>query len=847
MNYKKQLFIVPILFLLNCIIFQINAQSKVRGIVIDSITNKPLPFISISLKGTSIGVMTDNTGKFLLSIPNANQTLIARSVGYNEKIISLKDQNLNKITVQLTTTHHKLQELIVKPKKERYNKKGNPAVEFVKKVINSKMKFSPLNKEFYQYEHHERIDIAINGFQKDKNKLLNKYNFLVNYIDTSELSGKPILPISSKEIMEDYYYQKSPQLEKRVIKAKKSSGIDEILSEEGVAEFLNEVFKDVDIYDNNIALFMKHFVSPLSTSGPSFYKYYLLDTVEIEGQKCMNLGFVPFSSESTCFTGNLYITLDSSNFVRKVKLNIPRDINLNFIQNLSIQQEFKRASDGTRMLMRDEILVEFAIFNKSDGLYAKRTNTYAKHSFLKPIDTNIFNQNENSIIADDATAKSANYWAENSHDSIPSKNNTVDEMMEKLRKDPLYYSSEKITGALLTGYFPTNYTKKQIYLGPVNNTVSFNALEGLRLRVGGLTTAKLNNHWFANGYMAYGFKDMKPKGLAQLEYSFDKKKAQANEFPINSIKALYSYDINRLGQQYTYSNADNLFFSLKRRPDTIMTYIRKLELSYNKEFYSQFSYGIDLRHRTEYASPFVGFIKNTSGQNIDSYSLGEMQLRLRYAPGQKYYQTLADRRSFSRDAPIFTFSQSLAQKGLLNSSYDYSRTDIGFQQRFWLSALGNANVILKAGKVWSKVPFPLLIIPNANLTYMIQYESYPMMNALEFINDQYLSWDLNYNLNGVLLNNIPLIKTLKLREIFSFRGLYGSLNDRNNPSINPNNELFVFPTRTYKMESIPYMEAGVGVINILKFIRVDYIWRLNYLDHPNIDKSGIRISLEFYF
>jgi len=379
------------------------------------------------------------------------------------------------------------------------------------------------------------------------------------------------------------------------------------------------------------------------------------------------------------------------------------------------------------------------------------------------------------------------------------------------------------------------------------STISGNSVEGLRLRAGGLTTARLNNQWFANGYLAYGFKDKTAKGLAQLEYSFDKKKAQANEFPVNSIKATYSYDINRLGQQYIYSTGDNVFFSLKRRPDTLMTYVRKLELSYNKEFYSQFSYGLDLRYRTEFASPYLNFTNSASGLNIDSYSLGEVQLRLRYAPGQKYYQTLGNRRSFTRNAPVFTFSQTLAQKGLLNSTYDYCRTDIGFQHRFWFSAFGNANVILKAGKVWTKAPFPLLIIPNANLTYTIQYESYPMMNALEFINDQYLSWDVNYNLNGVLLNQIPLIKTLKWREIFSFRGLYGSLSNRNNPSKNPNDDLFVFPVGAYKMENKPYMEAGVGIVNIFKFLRLDYIWRLNYLDHPNIDKSGVRISMEFYF
>lgn len=846
MTLKSYISFTCILLLLNCLIFYASAQNKIIGIVVDSITNEPLPFVTVHLKGSNIETITDNSGKFSISVPFSDQILNAVSIGYKEKTLLLRNQKINNLKVQLSPATYKISEALVKPKKRKYKKKGNPAVDFVKKVIDSKMQYSPFNKDYYHYEHYARINFAMNGFQKDKNKLLlKKFSFLTNYVDTSELSGKPILPISTKEIMEDYYYQKSPRTEKRIIKAKKSSGIDEILSEDGVDQFLSEVFKDVDIYDNNITLFLKPFVSPLSTGGPDFYKYYLLDTVFIAGEKCMDLGFVPFSSESTGFTGHLYITLDSTNFIKKVKLNLPKNINLNFIQNMSIEQEFKRAADGTRLLMRDDIIVEFSLLAKSDGLYARRTNTYAYHSFAKPSDLTIFKQKENTIINDDATIKPESYWKENRLDTIPVKENSVDKMLAHLRKYPLFYITEKVFSALVTGYIQTTPKDNKITLGPMYSTISSNSVEGMRLRLGGLTTARLNDHLFAKGYLAYGIKDQKLKYLAELEYTFNKKKEQANEFPINSIRASYNYDLNRLGQHYLYSTSDNLFLSLKRQKDDKITYLRNIELSYNKEYYSQISAGIDLRYRTEYASSFIPFIDNITSRNIDSYSLGEVQLRLRYAPGEKFYQTLGSRRSFSRNAPVFTLSHTFAVKGVLNSDYDYSYSEFGFQKRFWFSVYGNANVIVKAGKVWNKVPFPLLIIPNANLSYTIQYESYPMMNALEFINDQYVSWDLNYNMNGILLNHIPLIKTLKLREIISFRGLYGNLSTKNDPTLNT--DLFNFPIVSYKMEKIPYMEAGVGIVNILNFLRIDYIWRLNYLNHKNIEKSGIRFSFDFYF
>lgn len=838
-------FIISLL-MLNGIFFEATAQNILKGTVTDSISNEPLPFISISIKGSTTGTMTDNSGKFSLRIPNTTQLINAVSIGYKEKSISLIGQNLSNIKIQLCRASYAMSEVIVRPKKTKYKKKGNPAVDFVKKVIATKTIYNPLNKDYYQYDHYERVDFALNNFKKEKNKgLLNKFSFLTNYVDTSELSGKPILPISTKEMMEKFYYQKSPRIEKKIIIDKISSGIDEMLSEDGVDQFLSEVFKDVDIYDNNITLFLKEFVSPLSTGGPDFYKYYLLDTVEIDGDKCIDLGFVPFSSQSSGFTGHMYITQDSTNFVKKVRLNFPKDINLNFIQNMSIQQEFNRALDGTRLLIRDDITVEFSLFAKSDGLYAKRSNSYSHHSFNMPENKAIFTQKEDTLTGNNTYNKPDSLWKQNWIDTVGVKENSVNKMLIQLRKNPLFYYSEKVFSALVTGYIPTSTKDNKFNLGPMYSTISVNTVEGLRLRVGGNTTAQLNKHWFASGYAAYGTKDQKPKGLGQIEYSFNEKKKQANEFPINSIRASYYYDVNRLGQNYLYSTSDNLFLSLKRQKDDKITYLRKIELSYNREFHSQFSTGVDFRYRTEYASSYIPFIDNTTGTNLASYSLGEMQLRLRYAPGEKFYQTIGKRRSFTRNAPVFTFSHTQAVKGLLNSDYDYSHSEIGFQQRFWFSAYGNATVILKAGKVWTKAPFPLLISPNANLSYTIQYESYPMMNAMEFINDQYVSWDLNYNMNGMILNHIPLLKKLKLREIVSFRGLYGNLSSKNDPLLN--NNLFEFPTTTYRMGKEPYMEAGIGVVNIFKFLRVDYIWRLNYLNHPNIDKSGIRISMDFYF
>ena len=361
-----------------------------------------------------------------------------------------------------------------------------------------------------------------------------------------------------------------------------------------------------------------------------------------------------------------------------------------------------------------------------------------------------------------------------------------------------------------------------------------------------MTTAWLNPHLFGKGYIAYGFKDERVKGLAELEYSFKKKKEYANEFPIHSLKLRYESDVNQYGQNYLYTSKDNVFLALKREKDDRIGYFRQAELTYTNEFYSGFSFQLTARHRTDESSYLIPFLRKEGDvlTSVKEYSTSAAELKLRYAPNEKFFQTQWNRFPVSLDAPVFTLSHTIAGKGVLGSDYTYNHTEAGVQKRF--SAFGYTDVILKAGKVWDKVPFPLLIMPNANLSYTIQPESYSLMNAMEFMNDEYFSWDVTYFLNGWLFNRIPLLKKLKWREIVSCRGLYGHLSDKNNPELSDG--LFAFPIAdTRAMGKTPYVEVGVGIENIFKVLRLDYVWRLTYRDSPGIDKSGLRISLHMTF
>ncbi|MDD6209497.1 MAG: DUF5686 family protein [Bacteroidales bacterium] len=838
------------IFLTSKVFADTAAQTIIKGTVTDSLSGDVLPYVSVYLKGTTIGAMTDDDGKFTITTTSSATELTASSLGYQEKTIKIKTGTTNNVKFVLAPTSYEMAEVVIKPTKEKYSKKNNPAVEFIKKVIDARDENDPKNHEYYQNEQYEKMTFALNNFSEEQKKkwLFKKFQFIFNYVDTSEVSGKPILTLSIKEKLKDYYFRNSPKSEKELVKAVKRSGIDEMFSQESLQQFLNEVFKDINIFENNIPLFLNRFVSPLSTMGPSFYKYYIEDTVMINDQKCMDMTFVPFSSESFGFTGHIYVTLDSTYFVKRIKLNVPKDINLNFVEHMTIEQDFDRADDGTRLITRDDITVEFKIVPGGQGLYARRVTTYRNHSFEPPEVTGVFDTEEKVITEDDAMMKSDMYWADNRHEPIKSKENAVEKLMKQLREVPAFYYTEKVISVLVTGYIPTAKEKSKFDFGPMNTTISGNALEGARFRVGGLTTAYLNKHLFGKGYVAFGTKDKKVMYSAQAEYSFKPKKEHANEFPIHSIRGLYSYDINQLGQHYLYTNMDNIFLALKRQRDDKITYLRKAELSYNREHHFGLSYGVDLRFKKEYATEYVPFkLKGNDGNiyPVKDYTMSELEFRVRYAPNEKFYQTKGNRYPITLDAPIFTLSHTVGVKGILGAQYNYNRTEFGFQKRFWFSAFGYTDIILKTGKVWDKVPYPMLLIPNANLSYTIQYESYATMNAMEFINDFYASWDVTYFGNGILFNRIPLLKYLKWREVLSFRGLYGHLSYKNNPLYNDG--VFVFPNGTYEMGKMPFMEAGVGIENIFKILRIDYVWRLTYRDHPNINKGGVRISLHFTF
>lgn len=837
--------------------FAADAQrTMIKGLVTDSLTGEPLAYASLQLRGTSTGCMTDADGCFALSVPRTTAVLQVSYIGYDTRELRITPKGVTfELNISLVPNGIQLGGVTIKPKREKYRKKGNPAVDFVRNVIDRRHSNDPRNHDFYSYDEYQKIIFAKNDYtpkhRKDGKK--RRLDFITEFVDTLD-DGVTILPVSEKEKAQTVYYRRSPKTERSVVRGYKSSGIDEIFSSDGVRQFLEEVFREVDIFKNDVPLFLQRFVSPLSTIGPNYYKYYLLDTLSVDGQRCADLGFVPFNSETFGFTGHLYVRLDSTYFVQKAVLNVPKDINLNFVSHLQIEQDYERMPDGTRITTRDDIRVNFKLTERTKGMYARRLCVYSGHTFSEPGNEGqeAFRQSAPEISVAGSHRRDDAFWtAYRPQEAISRNPNTMESFMDKLKAIPAWRITMQVFSTLVNGYIPTHREaeKSKFEFGPMNATVNNNTLEGMRFRVGGTTTTAFSRRLFLDGFAAYGTKDKKMKYDALVEYSFNDRKEFRKEFPVHSLRFEYMYDINKIGQDYMYTSKDNMMLMIRRKKDSFISYLRQAELTYYRENYSGLAYGVVVRNRREEASPYAHFERiNADGAStaVGHYDMSEMEIKLRYAHNEKFYQTRNWRVPITFDALIFNLNHRMGAKGFLGSDYNLQRTDIGLQKRFWLSAFGYIDIIAKAGKVWTKVPWPLLIIPNANMTYTIQPESYTNMNALEFINDEYASWDITYYMNGNLLNRLPLIKKLRWREVFCFRGLLGNLTDKNNPA-KDGSGLFRFPDCTYTMGKTPYMEASVGIENILKFLRIDYVWRLSYRNHQGIQKSGVRMTMALSF
>ncbi len=852
-------------FLFCCLSTALFSQKMtiVKGTVIDADTKEPLLLVNISFVGTSIGTTSDLDGSYVLESKWASDSIQISYLGYETQTFPVVVGTRQELNVALSSSSIRIATVEVKGKKGRYRRKDNPAVELMRNVIDHKNDNRLEAADYYEYDKYEKIQFDFNNFDPEKlskKKVLKKFKFMLDYVDTSDLNGKPYLPFFIQESASKVYYQKDPENKKEYRNGVKVTGMEEYIDNEDLTTMTEVLYQKINIYDDNIRLLDLPFMSPLSPLAISYYRFYITDSTKVvNGYPVTTVSFMPVNNQNIAFKGDLYITRDSSYAVVKADLSLTRQANVNFVQDLKLVQEFSNLS-GVWALSNDKIIIDFAVLKRGVGVYGTRDVTYMDYVLNQKRDDEIYAGTEKIVDAEDAYTKDDTFWLTARPDTLTAQEQGIYEMIDTLQKVPTFRTLIDIGALLFTGYKDFG----PIDIGPIGNFYSFNPVEGFRLKVGGETNLKFHPKLNFGGYTAYGFKDEDFKYGAFAMYSF---REDYKTNPKHYFRFSYQHDVQLVGLNLPFTSSDNFLLSFQRGS--------RDKYLFNDKYFSEYFYEgrNNLSFRLNYINtkqrPIGGLylaydVPGTEDvtDTLTGLTTSEFATTLRFAPNEQYVQGRNYRVPIYNRYPVFTLKLSAGIKDMLGGDYNYQKASLGILKRFYLSLFGTMKVETEFGKIWGQgVPYFLLYLPVANQSYAYRSGAFNMMNYQEFVADEYALIMMEHYFNGFIFNKIPLFRKLKLREVLTFKSIYGRLTDGNDPNLNkglikfieePDENGKIVPI-TYTLEDKPYIEASVGVSNIFKIFRLDLVRRFTHLDHPEVPHifgvkgMGIRFKASFEF
>lgn len=849
-----------ILILLLLILAQAAGAQTITGVVVEESTGDTIPFPSVQYKKEKIATSGNAYGRFSIKRLNGEK-LTFSAVGYQELTILIGPNTPSEMKITLKTDTKQLKGVTVKTKRSKYSRKNNPAVELMKRVIAAKKRTDLANHDYYQFNKYQKITFAINDIKPTEleNEKLKKKKWLINQIETCPYNNKLILPLSVDETVTRNIYRKDPKTEKSIIMGQSSSGVNDLIETGDILNnVLKDIFTDVDLYDDQIRLLQYPFTSPIGKDAISFYRFYIVDTVYVDRDKCFHLQFLPNNQQDFGFRGEIWILADSTLHVKRCNLTLPKKSDVNFVDNLQIIQEYTRLPEGDWALTTDDMFVEMSIAKFLTKAIVIRTTRMSDYAFDELPDK-LFKGKTKVLHESNAMMRDEAFWDKYRSVELTKSESSMDAFINNLSQQKAFKYIIFGVRAFIENFVETgsqNHPSK-VDIGPINTMISSNFIDGVRTRISAQTTANLNPHWFLSGYYARGWDSRKNYYKGELTYSFNKKEYLPREFPKRTLTFTSTYDVCSPSDKFMHTDKDNVFTALKWTKVEKMMFYNRQQLSFEREEEWGFRTTISLKTEENEACGDL-FFKPLSMVGMEDAMIGqgkfrttEARIELRYAPGETFINTKQRRLPVNLDAPVFTLSHTTGIKGFLGGDYDYNFTEASIYKRLWLNSWGKIDILAKGGIQWNKVPFPLLIMPAANLSYIISDETFNLINNMEFLNDRYASLDISWDLNGKIFNRIPLLKKLKWREWLGIKCLWGTLTDKNNPTLAANagdGMLMEFPEGSYIMDSKrPYIELIAGIHNIFKIIHIQYVHRLNYNHLPTATKNGVRLMMRLTF
>jgi len=800
-----------------------SAQTVITGKIYDAQTREPMPFVNLLLKNTTVGTSTDFEGNYKIITSEKSDSILVSYIGYQPAAKAIKYHQTQEINIFLEPAAASLGEVTIHPGE-------NPAWRIMRKVMEHKDQNDPNYIDAYQYEIYNKIEFDLNNLPKSatNGKLLKSVNFIFKDIDSSNVKEKPYLPVFISEAVSDYYYRNSPKFKKEIIKATKFSGF----KNQSVGQFTGDMYQNVDIYKNTMLIFGQEFNSPISYNWNIFYRYYLIDSMNLNGHWCYQIQFKPKHKQEFAFSGNMWIA-DTSFALERLEMTMPGDVNLNFVQAFSVIQEYTQVDNKYWMLSRNKLIIDFALDKKGTGIYGRKTTLYKNFVINKPKEDKFYDITSNISVDDSAESRSKSYWDSIRQEPLSKNEKNIYKMVDTVQTLPVYNHAYHAAVLLVTGY----RTFGDFDIGPITNFYSYNAVEGSRIRFGGRTSDAFSTWYELNGYGAYGFSDEKFKyGIGFKTF--------ITKTPWQQIELHYSDDLQILGRSDDLFGRDNILTSLlARAPVTNLTRVQETKFTYDRDIFT----GLELK--ISYINRIFSPLQNNLYQYVGDFGqifskpnihAPALQLYLNFSYDDKYIVANMSRTDVGTRYPTLQLQYTAGLQGIFQGDYLYHKIVLSISEVLHINPFGDTHYYIEGGKIFGAVPYPLMELHPGNETYVYDDNAYNMMNYYEFASDQYIAMNIEHHFEGYFFNKVPALRKLKWREVAGCKLLIGSVNPKNE-------QMLIFPPTLRGLNNGPYSEADLGVENIFKFLRIDALWRLSYLNDPNVSRFAIMGTLQLIF
>lgn len=826
-------------FALCCLFAQAQQRYLIKGRVSDADTGEGLPFSNVYFPGTSIGTSTDVDGYYELSVTELMDSLAASAIGFKPLTRALRQAPEQELNFALEASELTLTEIVVIAGE-------NPANAIVKGIIKNKENNRLESLDAYQYESYAKVELDFEKIPEGirKTKLMEPFEFVFESIDSTS-DEKPFLPIYINEALTEVYYSKVAGKTASLVKAQRASGTDNT----NFIEFVKKIHAPFSVYDNWINVLDKPFVSPFSDAGLSYYEYYILDSAYISGQWSYKLKFKPRRKQENTFFGDFWVA-DTTFSVQRLNMRMSPDVNINLVTRIIIFQEFE-FSEQHWLPSKQKMIVDFSPSENAPGMIARRTETLRDFR-LNPADIQQnFLKKEKGIPPPPPLINDEAYWQSVRHEPLTKTESAIYAIVDSIKNVPVYKTYVQVAETVLGGYF----TFGKIQVGPYFSVFSNNQVEGSRLRLGIRTSDEFSKNMRLSAYAAYGFKDEKWKYGTEFIWIL-------NRLPWTTIGAARRRDISLNSENSEEFQESNLFTGFLRRDIFLkLINVEETKVYYERYWKNGFSNRVTILHR--FMDPYgdmgdggfkYAFLNNPGGaaDQVDTtINTTEVVLKMRYAPGETFLGEQFDRVSAGTKKPVLEAQYTLGVNGLFGGNYRYHKLSLSLRHWFNVGPAGWFSYRAKVGTTYGTVPFLLLEVHPGNEALFMSRAVFNTMNRYEFASDTYASLIVEHHFDGFFLNHIPLLRKLKWREVVIFKAVMGgmSANNREANRLNawsPQSGADVY-TGFRSPSSKPFLEAGVGIENIFQIIRVDALWRLNYLDNPEASRFTLVFGAYFNF